>query len=161
VEDWSKEYLAYGEKPDWMCVCSDDTVVDDVDDFVTDTYEMGLPTYNEPRAVAEWLRGRGTRIVFATYQSSETVAAAARRSGVTFDFAVFDEAHRTVGRRDKAFGRLLRDDFKVRRRMFMTATERVVSGADADEVYSMDNEEDYGKRFYDLEFGEAIARGII
>ena len=161
VEDWSREYLAYGEKPDWMCVCSDDTVVDDVDDFVTDTYELGLPTCTDPREVAERLRGSGTKIIFTTYQSSEVVAEAARLAGVTFDFAVFDEAHKTVGRRDKAFGRLLRDDFKVKRRMFMTATERIVNGGDADEVYSMDNEEDYGKRFYNLEFGDAIAQGLI
>jgi superfamily II DNA or RNA helicase len=162
VEDWSKEYLAYDERPDWVCVCSDDTVTDDVDDFVTDTYESGLPTLIDPRAVAELLRGNGTtRIVFTTYQSSETVAEAARLAGVTFDLAIFDEAHKTVGRRDKAFGRLLRDDFKVKRRMFMTATERIVNSADDDEVYSMDNEEDYGKRFYDLEFGDAIELGLI
>jgi superfamily II DNA or RNA helicase len=158
VEDWSREY---GEKPDWMCVCSDDTVVDDVDDFVTDTYESGLPTCTDPREVADRLRGKGTKIIFTTYQSSDVVAEAARLAGVTFDFAVFDEAHKTVGRRDKAFGRLLRDDFKVKRRMFMTATERIVNGGDADEVYSMDNEEDYGKRFYNLEFGDAIAQGLI
>jgi predicted helicase len=102
VEDWSKEYLAYDERPDWVCVCSDDTVTDDVDDFVTDTYESGLPTLIDPRAVAEWLRGNGTTsIVFTTYQSSETVAEAARLAGVTFDLAIFDEAHKTVGRRDK------------------------------------------------------------
>jgi superfamily II DNA or RNA helicase len=161
VEDWSREYLAYGEKPDWMCVCSDDTVVDDVDDFVTDTYESGLPTCTDAREVADRLRGKGTKIIFTTYQSSDVVAEAARLAGVTFDFAVFDEAHKTVGRRDKAFGRLLRDDFKVKRRMFMTATERIVNGGDADEVYSMDNEEDYGKRFYDLEFGDATEQGLI
>jgi superfamily II DNA or RNA helicase len=161
VEDWSREYLAYGEKPDWMCVCSDDTVVDDVDDFVTDTYESGLPTCTDAREVADRLRGEGTKIIFTTYQSSDVVAEAARLAGVTFDFAVFDEAHKTVGRRDKAFGRLLREDFKVKRRMFMTATERIVNGGDADEVYSMDNEEDYGKRFYDLEFGDAIEQGLI
>jgi predicted helicase len=72
VEDWSREYLANGERPAWMCVCSDDTVVDDVDDFVTDTYELGLQTETDPRVIAEWLRDNGgTKIVFATYQSSE------------------------------------------------------------------------------------------
>jgi superfamily II DNA or RNA helicase len=161
VEDWSREYLAYGERPDWMCICSDDTVTDDVDDFVTDTYQAGLPTCTDPRRAAEWLRGRGMKIVFATYQSGDVVAEAARRAGVTFDFAVFDEAHKTVGRRDKMFGWLLRDDFKVKRRMFMTATERIISGGDADEVYTMDDEATYGKRFHDLEFGDAIAQGII
>jgi superfamily II DNA or RNA helicase len=161
VEDWSREYVAHGEKPDWMCVCSDDTVTDDVDDIVTDTYQAGLPTCTDPKVIAERLRGPGTKIVFTTYQSGDVVAEAARLAGVTFDFAIYDEAHKTVGRRGKMFGRLLPDDFKVKRRMFMTATERVVNGADADEVYSMDDEATYGKRFHTLEFAEAIALGII
>ena len=42
----------------------------------------------------------------------------------------------------------------------MTATERKVDG-DV-EVFSMDNEDDYGKRFFTMTFKEAyLARGII
>ena len=42
----------------------------------------------------------------------------------------------------------------------MTATERVFRG-DRDEVLSMDNENDYGERFFQLSFKEAIKQRII
>src|SRR5262249_38835095 len=45
-------------------------------------------------------------------------------------------------------------------RLFMTATERVFRGS-SDEVLSMDNEDDYGKRFFHMSFKEAIERRII
>src|SRR5262249_773853 len=48
----------------------------------------------------------------------------------------------------------------VRRRIFMTATERVFLG-DRDDVLSMDSETDYGKRFFHLSFKEAIKQRII
>lgn len=149
-----------------MCVCSDETVGDldgkNVDEFVTYAYESGLPTESDPKEIAKELRApaNGTQIVFTTYQSGKIIAEAARRAGVTFDFAIFDEAHRTAGKRNKPFARLLRDSFKAKRRMFMTATERVVSG-DRDEVYSMEDEQVYGKRFHYLSFGEAIKKRLI
>jgi len=42
----------------------------------------------------------------------------------------------------------------------MTATERVFRG-DRNDVLSMDNEKDYGKRFFQLSFKEAIRQRII
>ena len=42
----------------------------------------------------------------------------------------------------------------------MTATERVFRG-DRNDVLSMDSEKDYGKRFFQLSFKEAIKQGII
>ena len=42
----------------------------------------------------------------------------------------------------------------------MTATERVFKG-DSDDVLSMDNENDYGKCFFELSYKEAIRRRII
>jgi predicted helicase len=72
--------------------------------------------------------------VFTTYQSSDKLAAATREAGIRFDLAILDEAHKTVGVRSKQFATLLRDKkIKVRRRLFMTATERVFRG-DSDDV---------------------------
>src|SRR4029079_11425628 len=66
-----------------------------------------------------------------------------------------------VGVASKTFATLLRDDtVNVRRRLFMTATERVLKG-DNDDVLSMDDEEVYGSRFFQLTFKEAIEQGII
>ena len=103
----------------------------------------------------------GPKIVFTTYQSSDRLAAAARKAGIKFDLAILDEAHKTVGVHSKKFATLLRDrKITIRRRIFMTATERVFRG-DRNDVLSMDSEKNYGKRFFHLSFKEAIKQGII
>ena len=48
----------------------------------------------------------------------------------------------------------------MKRRLFMTATERVLRGDD-DDVLSMDDERVYGSRFFLLTFKEAIAKRLI
>jgi superfamily II DNA or RNA helicase len=163
VADWTREFLAQGEMPDWICVCSDDSVGNlERDEFVGDVYDSGLPTHTKPKEIASLLRGPGKiQIVFTTYHSGSQLVAAARLAGIRFDLVIFDEAHRTAGVRSKSFATLLRDQMlKVRYRLFMTATERRING-DA-EVFSMDdNEEDYGKRFFTMSFKEAISLGII
>jgi predicted helicase len=80
---------------------------------------------------------------------------------VSFDLAILDEAHKTVGKHSKTFATLLNEKkISVRRRLFMTATERVPS-REGEDVLSMENERDYGKRFFKLSFKEAIKQGII
>jgi predicted helicase len=160
VEDWSKEFVARGQTPDWICVCSDDQLEND--EFVDKIGDLAMDVDTDPKEIARLLKRRSKlKIVFTTYQSSEQLAAAARRAGIKFDLAIFDEAHRTVGPQTRAFAALLNNSFKARYRLFMTATERRVNG-DFDNVYSMDdNEEVYGKRFYTMSFAEAIRRKII
>jgi predicted helicase len=164
LTDWTREFLAHGVKPDWLCVCSDETVGSlERDDFVGEVYDLGLPTHTDPSEIASLLRARanGRKIVFTTYQSSDKLAAAARSARVSFDLAILDEAHKTVGVHSKKFATLLSDkEIKIRRRLFMTATERVFRG-DNDEVLSMDSEKDYGARFHQLSFKEAIEQRII
>jgi predicted helicase len=161
VADWTREFLAKGQMPEWVCVCSDESVGNlENDEYVGEVYELGLPTCTDPKKIAALLRGDGPKIVFTTYHSSDRLAEAARLAGVTFDLVIFDEAHRTAGHRDKAFATLLHERFKARRRLFMTATERVVNGG-GEEVFSMDNEEAYGECFYTMTFKEAISLGII
>jgi predicted helicase len=106
-------------------------------------------------------RSHGPKIVFTTYQSSDKLAAAARKACTRFDVAILDEAHKTVVEPSKKFATLLRDTkINIRRRIFMTATERVPLG-DRNDVPSMDNEKDYGRRFFHLSFKEAIKQRII
>ncbi len=84
------------------------------------------------------------------------MAAAARSAGFSFDLGIMDEAHRTVGSPDKSFGHLITDkNVAIRKRLFMTATERVVREKD-ETVLSMDDSEVYGKCFHQLTFKEAI-----
>ncbi len=164
LADWTREFLAHGVKPDWICVCSDETVGNlERDEFVGEVYDLGLPTHTNPNEIATLLRARssGPKIVFATYQSSAKLAVAARKARIKFDLAILDEAHKTVGAHSKTFATLLSENkIKVRRRVFMTATERVFRG-DRDDVLSMDDEKNYGARFFQLSFKEAIKQRII
>jgi predicted helicase len=150
LADWTREFLARGQVPDWICVCSDETVGNlEQDKFVGEVYELGLPTHTDPKEIAALLHAhsKGPKIVFTTYQSSDKLAAAARQARIRFDLAILDEAHKTVGLRSKKFGTLLRGKkINIRHRLFMTATERVFRG-NSDDVLSMDNETDYGKCF--------------
>jgi hypothetical protein len=51
LADWTREYLAHGIKPDWICVCSDETVGKlDRDEFVGEVYDLGFP--HLPAAIA-------------------------------------------------------------------------------------------------------------
>ena len=164
LSDWTREFLAHGVKPDWLCVCSDESVGNlERDEFVGEVYDLGLPTHTDINEIASLLRARsnGPKIAFTTYQSSDKLAAAARKAGINFDLAILDEAHKTVGIHSKKFATLLNDKkVKIHRRLFMTATERVFRGGN-DEVLSMDSEKDYGARFHQLSFKEAIKQRIV
>jgi predicted helicase len=164
LADWTREFLAHNVLPNWLCVCSDESVGNlERDEFVGEIYDLGLPTHTDTNEIAALLRARsnGPRIVFTTYQSSDKLAAAARKARIKFDLAILDEAHKTVGVHSKRFATLLRDrKINVRHRVFMTATERIFRG-DRIDVLSMDSETDYGKRFFHLSFKEAIKQRII
>jgi len=160
LADWTREFLAHGEVPEWLCVCSDESTGRlERDEFVGGVYELGVDATTDPKEISRFLarRTKKRKIVFATYQSGKPLAAAARTARFAFDLGIMDEAHRTVGSPDKSFGQLLLDkNIAVARRIFMTATERVVRGAD-DTVLSMDDPAVYGECFHQLTFKEAIA----
>jgi predicted helicase len=164
LSDWTREFLAHGIKPDWLCVCSDETVGNlERDEFVGEVYDLGLPTHTDTNEIATLLRTHSgnPKIVFTTYQSGGKLTAATRKARIKFDLAILDEAHKTVGLHSKSFATLLSDNkIKIHRRVFMTATERVFRG-DRNDILSMDNERDYGRRFFQLSFKEAISQKII
>jgi predicted helicase len=165
LKDWTREYLANGIKPDWLCVCSDESVGDlEKDKFVGEVYDLGVPAHTDIEEIAAFLRAssQGTpKVVFTTYQSSANLAAAARKARVRFDLAILDEAHKTVGKHSKTFATLLSEKkISIHRRLFMTATERVPR-SDHEDILSMESERDYGKRFFKLSFKQAIEDGII
>jgi superfamily II DNA or RNA helicase len=164
VAVWMRELVAKKQTPAWLCVASDDSVGGlDNDEFVEERYHSGLPTTTDAEKIAKWLRSKSDdqKIIFTTYHSSKQVAEAAKLAKFAFDLVVFDEAHRTVGARDRDFATLLHDHaIKARRRLFMTATELKIDGDVA--LFSMDdNEKDYGQRFFTMTFKEAISLGII
>src|SRR5258708_34482032 len=96
LTDWTREFLAHGIKPDWLCVGSDETVGNlERDEFVGEVYALGLPTHTDPSKIASLLRARanGPKIVFTTYQSSKKLTSGARKARIAFDLAILDEAH--------------------------------------------------------------------
>jgi superfamily II DNA or RNA helicase len=152
---WTREYLIAGIKPDWLCVCSDQTVSDDQDDFVSNIYELGIDVTTDKNEIKKFLKPKGnTKIVFTTYQSGKVTAAGAK--GFTFDLGIMDEAHKTVGLGTKPMAHLIHQkNIKIKNRLFMTATERLFRG-DKEEYLSMDDPRDYGDLIYQLSFKEAI-----
>ena len=165
LADWTAEYLAEGIKPEWMAVCSDQTVgsTKDADSTVATVYEMGIPTNPSDEELDSFLKKRSAapKIIFTTYQSAEKLCSAAQRSNKTFDLLIADEAHKTVGRRDKTFAALLFDEnIKIKKRLFMTATERDYNAA-KDNVISMDDATIYGTTCHQLTFKKAIEAKII
>ena len=89
LKDWTREFLAHGIKPDWLCVCSDETVGKlERDEFVGEVYDLGLPTHTDAKQIATLLRApsTGPKIVFTTYQSSTKLAAAARKARIIARF---------------------------------------------------------------------------
>ena len=92
--------------------------------------------------------------IFTTYQSGKVTAEGSQN--FTFDLGILDEAHKTVGHKDKPNALLLHEkNIKIKHRLFMTATERLFR-VHKDEYMSMDKVENYGKIIYDLTFKDAI-----
>ncbi len=160
LEDWTTEFVAINEspRPEWQVVCSDDSTSKLRDEFVSDVYSLGIHTTTKVDEITSFLKKKtkGRKIIFVTYQSSDRLAKASKKAKFTFDLAILDEAHKTVGVKSKSFSTLLTDkNISIRTRIFMTATERVLKSTN-DDVLSMDDESVYGKRFYQLTFKDAI-----
>ncbi|MFH1329669.1 MAG: DEAD/DEAH box helicase family protein, partial [Actinomycetota bacterium] len=164
------EWTANASEPfPFLPVCSDPTVRGE-DEWVSSTADLGFPVTTDPVEVAAFLRKRGRRVVFSTYQSSPRIAEAQALGRVpAFDLVIADEAHRTAGPASTDFATILdADAIKARRRRFMTATPRFFTGRvlkaaeEADlEVASMDDVEHYGPVFHRLTFGDAIGRDLL
>jgi predicted helicase len=156
---WLRESLAHGDAVEWICVCSDESAGRvEQDDVTVLRQDLGAPCLTDPKEIASWLKQKkpGCTVVFTTYQSGEALGKAARQAKFSFDLGIMDEAHKTVGDGDKLFSHLLHDqNLPVRRRIFMTATERRYRGK-GDKILSMDNAAIYGDTFHLLSFKRAL-----
>lgn len=154
---WTREAVANNIDMDWIAVCSDDDVKNS-DDPSMHKADLGIEVDTDPGVIAAFLskRTKGTKVLITTYQSGHAVSEGVKKAGVVFDLGVYDEAHKTVGQKDKAFAHLLYDEnVKVRKRVFMTATERQFKG-NSDEYLSMDDEDVYGTVIDELSFKAAL-----
>ena len=144
-----REWSANASKPfDYLAVCSDETVAGEDDVRRSTPPSWGCRSPPTRTVIAAFLRRRGRRVVFATYQSSPQIAAAFKDRTPRFDLAIADEAHRCAGRVGTEFTTILDpEQIKARRRLFMTATPRFYTprvrreAGELDvEVASMDDE---------------------
>ena len=165
------EWLANTKEPfAYLPVCSDDTVSRGNDAAVMFTSDLEYPVTTNPDDIATFLRKRGRKVVFSTYQSSPQIAEAQTRNRVPgFDLVIADEAHRCAGKVSSAYGTVLDDEaIRSKKRLFMTATPRTYTArvqkkADDEgiEVASMDDEDVFGPVVHQLNFGEAIEKGLL
>jgi superfamily II DNA or RNA helicase len=165
-----REWRANATRPfEALPVCSDETVRGK-DLLISHTSDLPFPVTTDAGEIAAFLRKRGPRVVFSTYQSSPKIAEAFAAGRVpAFDLAIADEAHRVAGSLAKDFGTILDDGaIHARRRLFMTATPRYVKSwvrhraeESGIEVASMDDPERFGPVLHQLTFGEAIERKLL
>lgn len=149
-----------------ICVCSDETVANN-DDPIKNVM-LKIPVTNQPEEIKAAVNRKGNfgmTVIFSTYQSIEKVIAA----NLNFDLVICDEAHRTAGNskkdKDSKLFSLVHDNAEIisKRRLYMTATPKLYSEnlkATAKEknltVWSMDDENIFGKEFFRISFKRAI-----
>ena len=166
-----QEWVANAKTPfETLPVCSDDTVRGgDADALMSSMLDLGYPSTSDPATVWTFLKRRGPRVVFSTYQSSPVIASALAGTRHRFDLVIADEAHRCAGVVSSVFSTVL-DQQKIpaRKRVFMTATARYYTGrlvseareSDLD-VASMNDEAVFGPVFHRLTFGKAIEQDLL
>ena len=166
LEVYLREATANKEDMRWLCVCSDEGIGKNSlreDDIAIHTQDIGIPCVTDIRQIADWLKSNKSHktVIFTTYQSGRTLGQAAKIAKATFDLAILDEAHKTVGANDKLFSHLLYDDnMKIKRRIFMTATERFYRGS-SDDIVSMEDADLFGDTFEHMTFAHAVEANIL
>jgi len=161
LQVWSEQALSEGVEIEFLGVCSDDSAgVVEHDSFTTSIADVRVECTTDIDRIKTFLlkQTRGLKVVLSTYQSGEVLASASRLARRNFDLAIMDEAHKTVGQKDRMFSHLLFDEnIKIKQRIFMTATERQFLSRMGREVVSMgDDSHIFGERFHQLTFKAAM-----
>ncbi|TGY33550.1 DEAD/DEAH box helicase [Stenotrophomonas maltophilia] len=167
-----------------FAVCSDSDVGKkkgrkDDDAVQTFAHELRYPATTDAKRLAQGVAarhdGEHMTVVFSTYHSIEVLHDAQQAHGLAdFDLIVCDEAHRTTGATfegddESAFVRVHDAHYlRAAKRLYMTATPRIygneakaIAERDNATLYSMDNEDWYGKQLFVITFSEAVKRGLL
>lgn len=163
-----------------FAVCSDSDVgktrnLDD-DSIQATVSDLQYPATTNPKSLAGAFVARHDvehmSVIYATYHSIAVIHDAQKLYGLPeIDLIVCDEAHRTTGAtfdgdEESAFVRVHDNSYiAASKRLYMTATPRIygekakeTSGV---ELFSMDNQQHYGKELYVINFSEAVSRGLL
>ncbi|MFT5117863.1 MAG: putative helicase, partial [Kiritimatiellia bacterium] len=166
-----------------FAVCSDSDVgkkrKKDDDVVQTFAHELRYPATTKADKLAAEVSKRHDNahmsVVYSTYHSIEVISKAQHQHGLAdFDLIICDEAHRTTGSKftdesESNFVKVHDADFlKTRKRLYMTATPRIFGDSakikeEQGEValFSMDDEQHYGKILHTINFSEAVSRGLL
>ena len=167
-----------------FAVCSDSDVGKkkrniNKDDVQILMHELPYPATTDAIRLAQEMHKRHDQqhlsVVFATYHSIAVISAAQKQHDMAdFDLIICDEAHRTTGatwegEEESHFVKVHDANFiRARKRLYMTATPRIygnsakVKEEQGDvELYSMDNEEQFGKELHTLTFSKAVNGNLL
>ena len=183
-----KEWTSQADKPiNPICICSDPEITkgrSTGDRDMTSTVDLAWPASTDTEQILNQFKHykssskEGMTVVFSTYQSIDVISRAQKvllKEGFPeFDLVICDEAHRTTGYTDagmddSAFVKIHDGEYiKSKKRLYMTATPRLYdveaqSKAKKNDVHlwSMDNEDFFGKEIHRIGFGEAVERGLL
>ena len=99
------------------------------------------------------------KIVFSTYQSSYILDEILKETNLCFNFGIYDEVHKTCMKENRMMSKMIECE-SINKKLFMTATAKILKDTknddDDDRVYSMDDEEVYGKKIYEYNITDAI-----
>ena len=182
-----KEWTSQADEPiNSICICSDPEITrkktkDDQD--LISIIDLAWPASTDANYILKQFQhyknaNNGMTVVFSTYQSIDVIARAQKellKNGLPeFDLIICDEAHRTTGYTesgmdDSAFVKVHDAEFiKAKKRLYMTATPRLYdveaqSKAAKNDVplWSMDDEQHFGKEIYRISFGDAVEKGLL
>lgn len=179
VNQTLREWTAYAEASmQSFAVCSDPKVGrrNETEDIAA--HDLMFPATTDAAQLLQNVRkaeaSGGMTVIFATYQSIETVAQAQRLGLPSFDLVICDEAHRTTGvtlaGEDASHFVKVHDNafLSANRRLYMTATPRLydpeakAAALEGEAIlWSMDDETTYGPVFHRLGFGRAVDQGLL
>lgn len=142
-------------------VCGDKQATDAAAELRAEMIDLRAPVTTDPVTVAGLARRAGRVTVFATYASLPVVMAAHAENGLgRWGLVVVDEAHRTAGRKGQ-WAQIHEDRLvPAARRLYLTATPRIMTGDGADSV-SMDDPAVFGRQVFQLPFAAAIESGLL
>ena len=149
-------YSGLSETHNFICIGSDKDINSD---YVNNEVEV-TTYYKEIESFIKYNK-KNQVVIIATYQSLDTFSEICKENNYELDLAIIDEAHRTVGSKEKCFSAILFDScIKIKRRLFMTATEKIYVGKD-DTIIGMENTDYYGEKIFEYKLSEAIKDGIL
>ncbi|MDA9645335.1 Helicase associated domain protein [Candidatus Actinomarina] len=164
LQVWIKNNL--NQNINFLVVCSDQTAGQvQSQDYISD---YDFPSTTNSVEISDFMESNNSFVIFSTYQSSKIVMKEAKSNNINFDITICDEAHKLTGSVNEDFGSILNDDFPTSKKLFMTATPRILSygikksANQRDiELISMDDKRVFGEIIYELTFGEAIEKKLL